>query len=111
MNAQDFTTAIGIDRETLEIWLANGWLRPRLGEPATAFSDVDLARARLISDLTGSMGVNQEGLDIILDLLDQVHGLRHAMMSLSQVIEVQPDEVRYRFRAESMRLAGVVNQL
>ena len=47
------------------------------GEPA--FSEIDLARAKLIRDLKQDMGVNNEGIGIILDLLDQVHSLRQAM--------------------------------
>lgn len=111
MNAQDFITVIGIDSETLEQWLASGWLRVQDGEQTVEFTEVDLARAQLIADLIDTMGVNQEGVDIILDLLDQVHGLRHAVVRLSEVIEVQPDDVRYRFRAEAMRLAGRVKHL
>jgi chaperone modulatory protein CbpM len=40
------------------------------------FSDTDLARARLIQDLRQDFGVNDEGIAIILHLLDQLHGLR-----------------------------------
>lgn len=111
MNAQDFITVIGIDSETLEQWLACGWLRVQDGEQTVEFTEVDLARARLIADLTDAMGVNQEGVDIILDLLDQMHGLRHAVGRLSHVIEVQPEDIRYRFRAEAMRLSGRVKHL
>ena len=42
-------------------------------------SEVDVARARLIRQLLGEMGVNAEGVGIILDLVDQVHGLRSAL--------------------------------
>ena len=40
---------------------------------------MDLARARLIHDLKHNMGVNDEGLDVILHLIDQMHGLRKAL--------------------------------
>jgi chaperone modulatory protein CbpM len=35
-----------------------------------------MARAQLILDLERDLGVNREGIGIILSLLDQVHGLR-----------------------------------
>jgi chaperone modulatory protein CbpM len=47
-----------------------------------AFSDVDLARAQLIRDLRDDLGVNDEGISVILHLLDQVHGLRRSMHHL-----------------------------
>ena len=40
---------------------------------------MDLARAGLIHDLKHNMGVNDEGLDVILHLIDQMHGLRRAL--------------------------------
>jgi chaperone modulatory protein CbpM len=43
---------------------------------------VDLARAQLIRDLRDDLGVNDEGISVILHLLDQVHGLRRSMHHL-----------------------------
>ena len=43
------------------------------------FTEADLARAQLIRDLQHDLGVNREGIGIILNLLDQVHGLRQAL--------------------------------
>ena len=40
---------------------------------------MDLARANLIHDLKDKMGVNDEGLGVILHLLDQMHALRRAL--------------------------------
>jgi chaperone modulatory protein CbpM len=68
-----------LDRATLKIWIEEEWLVPvRTGE-APSFSETDLARARLIHDLTHNMGVNDAGLGLILHLLDQMHGLRKAL--------------------------------
>jgi len=33
----------------------------------------------LIQDLTSDLGVNHEGVDVILHLMDQIHGLRRAL--------------------------------
>jgi len=46
------------------------------------FSDVDLARAQLIRDLRDDFGVNDEGISVILHLIDQMHGLRRSMHGL-----------------------------
>ena len=66
--------------EAIEGWIAAGWLSPREG--STGLSEIDLARAQLIHDLTTSLGVNDEGVPVILDLIDQLHGLRRAMRAL-----------------------------
>ena len=45
-------------------------------------SEVDLARAQLICDLQDDLGVNDEGVEVILDLLDQLYGLRQAVRDM-----------------------------
>ena len=45
-------------------------------------TQVDLARAQLICDLQDDLGVNDEGVEVILDLLDQLYGLRQAVRDM-----------------------------
>jgi chaperone modulatory protein CbpM len=47
---------------------------------------MDVARARLIRDLKDDFGVNDAGVDVILHLLDQLHGLRRAFDQLHRDI-------------------------
>ena len=83
MNRQAFVAHLQIDVEVLEVWLAQGWLVPSDGvEPQ--FSDADIARAKLIGELKGGLGVNDPGIDVILHLLDQLHGFRRAFEGLHQ---------------------------
>jgi chaperone modulatory protein CbpM len=70
-----------IDQQLLEHWVAAGWLLPQR-QPELTFSDVDLARAQLIRELKEDFGVNDEGISLILHLLDQLHGLRRSMYGL-----------------------------
>ena len=58
------------------------------------FRDVDIARAALIADLADEMGVNDEGIDLVLDLLDQLYSLRFAFSNLIDALEVQPRRIR-----------------
>jgi chaperone modulatory protein CbpM len=51
------------------------------------FSDIDVARARLIQDLKSDFGVNDEGVDVVLHLMDQLHGLRRALAQLHMEIQ------------------------
>lgn len=74
----EFLLRAELDEATLEIWIADGWLVP-VSDVDQAYGDADLARVRLIRDLTRELGVNAEGVSVILHLIDQMHGLRSAL--------------------------------
>ena len=76
---REFLNRARLDRTTLKVWIEEEWLIPGGSADAPAFTDMDLARAELIHDLKGKMGVNDEGLGVILHLLDQMHSLRRAL--------------------------------
>jgi chaperone modulatory protein CbpM len=82
MNEQEFLTCSGLQVQTLEFWLEQRWLIPQESSAGMTFSDMDVARARLIQDLKTGFGVNDEGVDVILHLVDQLHGLRRALAQL-----------------------------
>jgi chaperone modulatory protein CbpM len=52
-----------------------------------SFSNIDVTRAHLIRDLKSDFGVNDEGVDVILHLVDQLHGLRRAFEQLRSDIQ------------------------
>lgn len=83
-----FCKVAGVERVALETWIEAGWLSPQQGQQGLQFSGVDLVRARLIVDLYGPMGVNAEGIGVILHLLDQIHGLRRALRGTTSSREV-----------------------
>jgi chaperone modulatory protein CbpM len=80
----EFLLRCRVERQSLDAWITAGWLVPPQTEPELAFSDVDLARAQLIRDLREDFGVNDEGVEVILHLLDQMHGMRRGMRDLLQ---------------------------
>jgi chaperone modulatory protein CbpM len=82
MNKQQFLSSAGLRIEMLDFWIEQQWLIPEETADGAAFSDVDLARAHFIRDLKGDLGVNDEGVDVILHLVDQLHGLRRALEQL-----------------------------
>jgi chaperone modulatory protein CbpM len=87
MNKQEFLTSAGVQVQTLEFWLDQRWLIPDQTSAEMTFSDVDVARAHLIHDLKRDFGVNDEGVDVILHLVDQLHGLRGAFEQLHRNIK------------------------
>ena len=76
METREFISRSHLDTPTLNAWIEAEWLLPLASGKTFQFSDADLARARLIQDLKIDFGVNDEGIAIILHLLDQLHGLR-----------------------------------
>jgi chaperone modulatory protein CbpM len=79
---QEFCFRAGIERTTLRVWIDEGWLAPGRDDAGLILSEVDAARARLIRDLREGIGVNDEGVGVILDLVDQVYGLRAALQAV-----------------------------
>ena len=82
MTKQQFLSNAGLEVQTLEFWIEQQWLVPDRTAAEISFSDTDLARAHLIQDLKSDLGVNDEGVDVILHLVDQLHGLRRAFEQL-----------------------------
>jgi chaperone modulatory protein CbpM len=75
----EFLYRASVDHETLEVWIEEQWLIPQGPAAEPAFSEADLARAALIRDLQRDLGVNAEGVGVILHLVDQIHSLRQAL--------------------------------
>jgi len=73
-------------------WIEEEWLMPGGSVAEMSFSEIDIARARLIRDLKIDLGVNDEGVGVILNLLDQLHGMRRTLMELREVIRTVPSE-------------------
>ena len=78
----------------VERWVARGLLRPAADGQNWVFEPVDVARARLLADLTDDLGFDDEAVETVVDLLDQVHTLRRQLHQLGMAIGRQPTETR-----------------
>jgi chaperone modulatory protein CbpM len=95
MDHGEFLNRARLEAEALQDWIAAGWL-VLSSEASGHFTEADVARAELIHDLQRDLGVNEEGIGVILDLIDQLHGMRRTLGNLLSAIHAQPDEVRQR---------------
>jgi chaperone modulatory protein CbpM len=93
MEAHELALHARIDANVLSEWVEAGWLAPHRTDAVQDFSEVDLARALLVRDLQ-QLGVNDEGISVILDLVDQLHGLRRLMREILSGIDAQPETAR-----------------
>ena len=82
ISREQFLSLSGMADETLNAWIEEEWLIPRGLSPETSFSEIDIARARLIRELRVDFGVNDEGVGVILNLVDQLHGMRRTLREL-----------------------------
>jgi chaperone modulatory protein CbpM len=84
ISRREFMVRAQLDDATLTAWIAEEWIIPRSAAAEPEFAEVDLARAELIRDLRRDLDVNDAGIGVILNLVDQVHGLRRTLAELLQ---------------------------
>lgn len=89
----------GLRRETLHVWIERGWLAPARGGEGYVFREIDVARLRLIVEFRTDLALDDDALDVVLPLLDQVHGLRRELNRLADAVNAQPQDVRARITA------------
>lgn len=77
--------------ERLRLWIDMGCVRPA---DRDTFSEVDVARVRLLCTLADDMNVDEEVLPLVLSLVDQIHGLRAALHDLTRAVQQQSPSVR-----------------
>lgn len=71
-----------LDPRIVSAWIEADWLLPATARTGFDFSEADLARALLIQELKADFGVNDEGVAIVLHLLDQLYGLRSLLKEI-----------------------------
>lgn len=87
-----------IDRQTLENYITREWLRPVYQPTGWYFEEIDIARLQLVCHLTKDIEVNDQGMDVVLSLLDQLYGIRAHAQKLNQAIARQSPEVQAEIR-------------
>ena len=96
MEHREFLSRACIEAQVLDAWVAAGWLAPSADGGGPQFAEIDVARVQLIKDLQIDVGVNDEGVGVILGLIDQLHGLRRTLGDLLSAIRDEPDDIRKR---------------
>lgn len=91
----------------LHVWVAQGWIKPA-DAAAPSYSEADLARAAMICNLEDELGFAEEDVPVLLNLIDQIHGLRAELKGLLSVLDELPEDVRgtVRLRISQYRDSG-----
>jgi DNA-binding transcriptional MerR regulator len=92
----------GVHPQTLRMYERRGLLRPsRTAGNSRRYSAADIARLRAIQRLTQELGINLAGVQMIMDMEEEVQELRRRSASLADEL----DRVRERLALELARLA------
>jgi chaperone modulatory protein CbpM len=89
----------GLERREVVRWVENLWVVPERHDGGWMFRDVDIARVELIQEIRHEFAIDDEAVPLVLDLLDQVYGLRRQLRRLCDALAAQPEEVQQRIRA------------
>ena len=89
------TEVSGLQRGDLERWISNEWVKADRQSGVFVFTEIDVARVKLIQQLREEMDINEESMPLILSLLDQLYDLRRRMQALSDTIaQTTPEHVQ-----------------
>ncbi len=84
----------GVAEQELSVWIAREWVRPGGAPEQPEFSPRDLARVRLIAELTHDLRIDEQALPVVLSLLDQLHAERARLRSLRDALrETAPPDL------------------
>ena len=83
-----------LTRSRLVTFLETEVVTPLRSDSGLYFRRVDLARMELLCELSEHFDLAEDALEIVISLIDQLHGARARLRALAAAIESQPAEVR-----------------
>ena len=107
MNEDDLLSAIfDLQRRDLERWCARGWVKPASADGAAEYRAVDVASVHLICEMRRDLAVNEEGIAVALDLMDQLYEARARLHAVGEAVMRQPDDIRTQIETLVRRNLG-----
>jgi MerR family transcriptional regulator/heat shock protein HspR len=95
---------VGMHPQTLRIYEQKGLVRPkRTAGNTRLYSEQDLARLRVIQRLTTELGLNLAGVEIVLQLEDQLKRMQARMERLEREMKEEIQKVHRSYRRDLVR--------
>jgi len=92
---------VGMHPQTLRIYEQKGLVRPqRTSGNTRLYSESDLERLRLIQRLTTELGLNLAGVEMVLQLEDQLRRLRRRLERMERDAREQLRDVERQYKRE-----------
>ncbi|MDP2079713.1 MAG: hypothetical protein U0934_09860 [Pseudotabrizicola sp.] len=67
------------------------------------FGQIDIARMRLLCDLTDGLDIEEDALVVVMSLIDQLHMARRDLRALALAVQAETPETRARIGAAFRR--------
>lgn len=93
----------GLTVARLRSFTATRSIEPETRDGRAIFAEPDVARLRLLCEISADFDLDEEAAALVLSLVDQIHGLRRALRGLAGAVSEEPEEVRARIRARARR--------
>jgi MerR family transcriptional regulator, heat shock protein HspR len=92
---------VGMHPQTLRVYESKGLIRPkRTGGNTRLYSEADLARLRLIQQLTNELGLNLAGVEQVLRLQDEVQRMRRMLDRMEREMREAVNQVHRQYRRD-----------
>ena len=92
---------VGMHPQTLRIYEQKGLLRPkRTAGNTRLYSDEDVARLRLIQQLTTEIGLNLAGVERVLHLEDELDRMRRRLDRMEREMRETIEQVHRQYRRD-----------
>ena len=92
---------VGMHPQTLRIYEQKGLVRPKRTPGGTRlYSELDLERLRIIQRLTGELGLNLAGVELVLRLEDELRKAHAQIERLQQQLKEEVQKVHKHYRRD-----------
>jgi MerR family transcriptional regulator, heat shock protein HspR len=92
---------VGMHPQTLRIYEQKGLVRPtRTAGNTRLYSDADLERLRLIQQLTTELGLNLAGVEMVLQLEDQLRRMQRRLQRMEREMNERLRQVEREYKRE-----------
>jgi chaperone modulatory protein CbpM len=84
----------GVSDKDLSLWIERRWVLPLRQDSDYVFGEADLARVGMIAELRRDVGIDDEAMPVVLNLLDQLYGMRRHVRRLITALDALPADQR-----------------
>jgi MerR family transcriptional regulator/heat shock protein HspR len=92
---------VGMHPQTLRMYEAKGLVRPQRTPGGTRlYSEADVERLRIIQRLTGELGLNLAGVELVLRLEDELRKAHAQIERLQREVQTEVRKVHQQYRRD-----------
>jgi MerR family transcriptional regulator/heat shock protein HspR len=92
---------VGMHPQTLRMYEQKGLVRPqRTSGNTRLYSEVDLDRLRMIQRLTTELGLNLAGVEMVIQLEDQMNRMQRQMQRMEHELRERMRDVERQYKRE-----------